>query len=134
VTLVRPALVRKGSGPAEITLSGYGLAGAVVTSEQRGVTLKVISSTATTIRLSVSLSDSIPVEPILLKISDVLGRSTPAELGVAERLVGIRMIGPSSTGRRASNLLDSPTRLKTRSGAFFRPSGSADAKPVGGQR
>jgi hypothetical protein len=135
VTLVSPGLVRKGSGPVEVTLSGYGLAGAAVTTEQRGITLKLISSTATTIKLSVVLSDSVPAEPILLRISDALGRNANAELKVSERLMGIRMSDPSgaSPGRSASNRFIPPNRIKARSGAFL-PSSSAEAKPVGGQR
>jgi hypothetical protein len=136
VTLVRPAYVRKGSGPAEVALSGYALTGAVVTTTQSGVTATVVSTSWTSLKLSVVLADSVPAEPIVFTITDALGRAAIVELKVAERLTGSRLSSPAAPlfGRRASELL-SPNRSKLRSGAFLRsPEPARDAKPLGGQR
>ncbi len=140
VTLVRPAYVRKGSGPADVTLSGYALTGALVTTTQPGVTATVVSTSWTSLKLSVVLADSVPAEPIVFTITDALGRAVTVELKVAERLTGSRLTNPVPLpavpvfGRRASELRSS-NRSKLRSGAFLRsPESARDAKPLGGQR
>jgi hypothetical protein len=153
-TLIRPAVVRKGAGPVEVTLSGYGLGGATVTAIQPGATVAVRSSTPTSIRLTLTLSDSVPVGPMLLTVSDALGRSSTVEVTVAERQTGSRFgspganqgnrvssdrdaIGgqtPAADRRRPPNLPPS-NPIKAPAGAAFRTSRSSqDAKAVGGQR
>jgi hypothetical protein len=153
LTLTRPAVVRKGSGPQELTLFGYGFAGATVTANQPGLTVTVLATTATSIRLSIVVSDSVPGGPTLLTVIDALRRNFNVELTIAERLTGIQRrdqgAKPDNSVSRAANVNgagDSDShgsadiqiprnRIKKSAGAALRASRfTQDAKPAGGQR
>jgi hypothetical protein len=134
VTLVRPIAIRKGKGPIEVTLSGYGFQGSTVKANQPGVSVAVASITSTTIKLSLSLAESVGSEPIELTITDALGRTTIAEVKFVDGLTGSRL-GNSGNESRSSNLPASPNRSKKATGVSSRRSmASQDATPVGGQR
>ncbi|HKU73806.1 MAG TPA: LamG-like jellyroll fold domain-containing protein [Pyrinomonadaceae bacterium] len=129
ITFVRPPVVRKSAGPFEVTLSGYGLIGATVAPSQPGVTATVISSTSTSIKVSLTVSDAVPVGPMPLLFKDVLGRGFSAEFTVEERPIGNR-IGLSGGPPDIP-----PNRIKPPRGSSFRSSRlNQHAKPVGGQR
>ena len=129
ITFVRPPVVRKGAGPTEVTLSGYGLIGATVAPNQPGVTATVLSSTFTSIRVSLAVSDSVPAGSMPLVFKDVLGRGFSVEFTVEERPAGNRVGfsgGPPDIP---------PNRIKPPRGSLFRSSRlNQHAKPVGGQR
>jgi hypothetical protein len=150
ITRIRPAVLRQGTGPVAVTISGYGLAGARVTANQPGVTVVVVSSTPTGLELSLVLSNSVAPGPIQLSITDALGRTTVAELGVVERTTGGRNTNPRRGGtspdanaregsnrrapaalrRRPPDLTPVENRTKSQTGASFRSAKSS----VGGQR
>ena len=129
ITLVRPPVVRKGAGPMEVTLSGYGLMGATVTPNHPGVTVTIVSSTPTSIRLSLTVSDSVPAGAMPLIFKDILGRGFSVEFSVEERPIGNRFGfngGPPDLP---------PNRVKPPRGSLFRSSRlNQHAKQVGGQR
>src|SRR6185503_3287464 len=128
ITFVRPPVIRKGAGPIEITLSGYGLIGATVSPNQPGVTATVLSSTPTSVRISLAVSDSVPAGPMPLIFKDILGRGFNAEFTVEERPVGNRVGfsgGPPDIP---------PNRLKPPRGLLKFSRLNQHAKPVGGQR
>lgn len=129
ITFVRPPVVRKGAGPLEVTLSGYGLIGATVAPNQPGVTATVLSSTFTSIKILLTVSDAVPAGPIPLLFKDVLGRGFSAEVVLEERPIGSRVGfsgGPPDIP---------PNRIKPPRGSSFRTSRlNQHAKPVGGQR
>ncbi len=127
ITFVRPPVVRKGAGPIEVTLSGYGLIGATVSPNQPGVTATILSSTLTTIRVSIAVSDSVPAGSLPLMFKDLLGRGFSAEFAVEERPAGNRV------GFSASPPDIPPNRIKPPRG-LFRSRLNQHAKPVGGQR
>ncbi|HEX5889943.1 MAG TPA: LamG domain-containing protein [Pyrinomonadaceae bacterium] len=85
ITFVRPRAVKKGAGPIEVTLSGYGLIGATVLPDQPGVTATVLSSTLTSIRISLAVYDFVPAGPASLLFRDVLGRGFSVEFTIEER-------------------------------------------------
>ncbi|HEY0728048.1 MAG TPA: LamG domain-containing protein, partial [Pyrinomonadaceae bacterium] len=128
VTFVRPPVVRKGAGPIEVTLSGYGLIGATVLPDQPGVTATVISSTLTSIRLSLAVYDFVPAGPASLLFRDVLGRGFSVEFTVEERplenRVGVSVSPPDLP----------PNRFKPPRGSSFRSRLNQHVKRVGGQR
>jgi hypothetical protein len=128
ITFVRPPVIRKGAGPIEVTLSGYGLIGATVSPNQPGVTATVLSSTLTSIRISLVVSASVPAGTMPLMFRDVLGRGFSVELGVEERPAGNRV------GFSASPPDIPPNRIKPPRGGLFRSRLNQHAKPVGGQR
>jgi hypothetical protein len=97
--LIRPPTVRKGAGPVEVTISGYGLQGAIVAGNP-GVSVTVLSSTPTSIRFSLTVSDSARSGPTTLTLRDVLGRSLSVDFTIEERLPGDRFGG---TNRKPSN-------------------------------
>jgi hypothetical protein len=141
ITFVRPPVVRKGAGPIEITLSGYGLIGATVSPNQPGVTATVLSSTSTSIRISLSVSDSVPAGPMPLVFKDILGRGFSVEFSVEERPL-VNRFGTQNT--KAVGVLPNsspgsppdipPNRTKPPRGSLFRFKLNQHAKPVGGQR
>jgi hypothetical protein len=134
VTLVRPVAIRKGKGPIEVTLSGYGFQGSTVKANQPGVSVAVGSVTSTTIKLSLSLSESVGNEPIELTITDALGRTTSAAVKSVDGVTGSRL-GNSGNESRSSNLPASRNRSKRATSVSSRTSrASQDATPVGGQR
>jgi hypothetical protein len=128
ITFVRPPVIRKGVGPIEVTLSGYGLIGATVAPNQPGVTATVLSSTLTSMRISVAVSDSVPAGTVPLLLRDVLGRGFSVEFAVEERPVGNRV------GLSGSPPDIPPNRLKPPRGSLFRSRLNQHAKQVGGQR
>jgi hypothetical protein len=149
VTLARPAAVRKGMGPVEVTLSGYGLGGANVRADEPGVTVAVISTTSTSIRLSVTLPAATTGGRLALTITDGLGRSTAVELNIADGPSGSRIGNPGTEfRRRASSAPDAssgqgrstnesditPDRNKRTTATSRISKASQDARPVGGQR
>lgn len=91
ITFIRPSVVRKGAGPIEATLSGYGLIGATVLPDQPGVTATVLSSTLTSIRISLAVYDYVPAGPASLLFRDILGRGFSVNFTVAERPIGNRV-------------------------------------------
>ncbi len=129
ITFVRPPVVRKGAGPIEVTLSGYGLIGATVAPSQPGVTATVLSSTFTSIKVSLTVSDAVPAGRIPLLFKDVLGRGFSVEVVLEERPAANRVGfsgGPPDIP---------PNRVKPPRGSSFRASRlNQHAKPVGGQR
>src|SRR4029079_885780 len=68
-TLIRPVVVAKGA-PVEVTLSGYGLAGATATRSQQVRTVNVASASAASIKCQVRVAHSIPAGPALLTFPD----------------------------------------------------------------
>jgi len=128
VTFVRPPVVRKGAGPIEVTLSGYGLIGATVAPNQPGVTATVLSSTLTSIRISLSVSDSVPAGTMPLLFRDILGRGFSVDFTVEERPAGNRV------GLSGGPPDIPPNRLKPPRGSLFRYRLNQHAKQVGGQR
>ena len=130
----------------EVTLSGYGLAGANVRANQPGITVTMISATTTSIRLSLAFSDSVNAGPVMLTITDTLGRSSNVELQIAASLTGKRSGNsgvkvssnrggldrrvPASSDRRSLELPVPPNQ-------GHRPAGSLQTQKstlVGGQR
>jgi len=150
LTLIRPVVVAKGA-PVEVTLSGYGLAGATATANQQGITVNVASTSATSIKCSVTVADSIPAGPALLTFTDAQGRNFSIEFTVAERQTRNRLgvqetkptisISPAageasrSISGRPSDTSTPASRVRKSAGAALRASRfTQDAKPVGGQR
>jgi hypothetical protein len=128
ITFVRPPVIRKGAGPIEVTLSGYGLIGATPALNQPGVTATVLSSTLTSIRISLAVSDSVPTGTMPLLFRDILGRGFSVEFAVEERPAGSRV------GIFGSPPDIPPNRLKPPRGSLFRSRLNQHAKQVGGQR
>jgi hypothetical protein len=128
ITFVRPPVVRKGGLPIEVTLFGYGLMGATVSPNQPGVSATVLSSTLTSVRILLSVSDSVPAGPMPLIFKDVLGRGFSVEFTVEERPAGNRV------GFNASPPDIPPNRIKPPRGGLFRFRQNQHAKSVGGQR
>jgi hypothetical protein len=149
-TLIRPVVVAKGA-PVEVTLSGYGLAGATATANQPGITVNVLSTNATSIKCSVTVSDSIAAGPALLIFNDAQGRNFSIEFTVAERQTGnrsgVREAKPTSSispaaGEASRSISGRPSETSTPASRIRKSAGAAlrasrftqDAKPAGGQR
>jgi len=149
-TLIRPVVVAKGA-PVEVTLSGYGLAGATATANQQGISVNVASTSATSIKCSVTVADSIPAGPALLTFTDAGGRNFSIEFTVAERQTrnrpGAQETKPTSaispaTGEASRSISGRPSETSTPASRIRKSAGAAnrasrftqDAKPVGGQR
>jgi hypothetical protein len=128
ITFVRPPVVRKGAGPIEVTLSGYGLMGATIAPNQSGVTATVVSSTATRIRISLTVSDSVPAGTIPLLFRDILGSGFSVDFTVEERPAGNRV------GLSGGPPDIPPNRLKPPRGSLFRYRLNQHSRQVGGQR
>jgi hypothetical protein len=128
ITFVRPPVVRKGAGPMEVTLSGYGLIGATVSPNQPGVTATVLSSTSTSIRISLTVSDSVPAGPMPLSFKDSQGRGFSTELAVEERPL-VNRLGLSGGPPDIP-----PNRIKPPRGLFRSSRLNQHAKRVGGAR
>ena len=92
------------------------------------MTATVLSSTLTSIRISLAVSDSVPAGPMPLTFKDVLGRGFSVEFTVEERPAGNRV------GFSASPPDIPPNRIKPQRGGLFRFRLNQHAKPVGGQR
>src|SRR6185436_12550240 len=58
---ILPSYLQRGVGPATVTLIGYGLTGASVTTDQPAVTISVTSTSATQVVCSVNVPSSVPV-------------------------------------------------------------------------
>jgi len=129
-TFVRPAMVRKGGGPVEVMVSGYGLRGATVTTNHPGVTTTVVSSTATTIKVLLNASDAAPAGVMSLTIRDAIGRTVTVDFTIEERPAGNRV---GSTNAKPLNRISS-NRDTNNGGPPISSRFNQHAKRVGGQR
>ncbi|MGH9765358.1 MAG: LamG domain-containing protein, partial [Blastocatellia bacterium] len=85
VTKVTPASIQQGTTGAPVTLTGFGLDGASVTSATTGVTVSSGLTTVTSIQLQVSVDATVPLGPVLLTVTDALGQSTTTSFTVVNQ-------------------------------------------------
>jgi hypothetical protein len=85
VTRTHPATLQRGAGAVPVTLFGYGLSGATVTTNQTDVTINVVSTTETRVNLFITIPANAPVGPIQLTLTDALKQTVNAEMIVGER-------------------------------------------------
>ena len=84
VTGLQPLSIQKATGPVTVTFSGYGLTGALVTTDQPNVTVSVASSSQTRLTCTVNVPASVPVGQLHFTVTNTSGQSFPAELTIID--------------------------------------------------
>jgi hypothetical protein len=85
VTRSHPPLLQRGAGAIPVTLFGYGLSGATVSTNQTDVTINVVSATQTRVNLFITIPANAPVGPIQLTLTDALKQTANVEMIIGER-------------------------------------------------
>ena len=78
VNSIQPWYIQKAAGPVTVTILGYGLAGATLTTDQPDVSVTVTSSSSSQIVSTVNVPSTVPIGQLHFTVTNTSGQSFPA--------------------------------------------------------